>query len=118
MLSFSISKCSLKLQFVKSLFGPLGSQQYCAVSVPPPLGVGCLLDYKIYVGTKAVGPIPREKKKKEQMLCLFLEAVLAQTVRTRVLFSSILQKLTSGPVGHSQPLSSKFLTAPWLFLWH
>lgn len=83
-----VEECSLKLQFVKSLFGPLGSQQYCAVSVHPPLGVGCLLDYKIYVGTKAIGPILREKK--EQILCLFLEAVLAQTVRTQVLFSSIL----------------------------
>ena len=47
-----------------------------------------------------------------------LEPLLVQIVKLQVVISSILQKLTFGILGCSQPLSSKFLTGSWLFWWN
>ena len=47
-----------------------------------------------------------------------LEPLLVQIVKLQVVISSILQKLTFGILGCSQPLSSKFPTGSWLFWWN
>lgn len=44
--------------------------------------------------------------------------MLMQTVKFQVVIAGILQKLTFGILGFSQPLSSKFPTGSWLFLWN
>lgn len=47
----------------------------------------------------------------------FLEVLVVQNVKFQVVIWGILQKLTFGIVGSSQPLSSKFPTGSWLFFW-
>lgn len=70
MLSFS-RECSLKLQFVKSLFGPLGSQQYCAVSAPPPLWVSVAFWIVKFMWVPRPLDPSREEKKKNKCFVSF-----------------------------------------------
>lgn len=64
-------------------------------------------------------PSDLELREKNHLFSFFsLEALLVQIVKLQVVISSILQKLTFGILGCSQPLSSKFPNGSWLFWWN
>lgn len=105
-----------KLQFaINTSVYASSERQSCVVFVVPSFFV-CPSDYQLTLRWR---PSDLELGDKNHFLFFFFpETLLVQSVKFQVSIRGILQKLTFGILGCSQPLSSKFPTGSWLFFWN